>query len=397
MTLDSDAPSKALPGASERGNNNGADLALRLAAAIQNLSEGIALYDPEGRLLHLNSTVGEFYPSLHEQLRPGISYLDFWNLLLHNDLVDIEPNQRADWLKERQASLAAAASSTQLRLRDGRWLLITDRRTRAGDIISVHTDISDLKQREDQLRIAKEIAEVSNHAKSEFLAQISHELRTPLNAIIGFAEIIKSQTFGPITQRPYNEYIGDILSSAQRLLNVINDILEASKAEAGKLEMVESNMNAAAVISAATRMVGDLANKAEINLQLAKISPLIVIRADQRKLRQILLSLLSNAIKFTGKGGRVEVSAEVNSKDEFLIIVRDNGIGMEPEEISKALAAFAQVDQRLSRKYEGIGLGLPITQALVELHNGTLRIDSQKGVGTTVTVRLPSSRLVAKG
>ena len=241
-----------------------------------------------------------------------------------------------------------------------------------------------------QLFLAKIGAETANRTKSVFLANMSHELRTPLNAIIGFSEIIKIAMFGPLGER-YRGYGGDIFDSGTHLLNLINEILDLSKLEAGQFELHEEDLDLPAIIQACMHLMEPQAEKAKIQLSKACDNALPVIHADDRRMRQILLNLLSNAVKFTPKGGQVRVSAHLKS-GSLTIAVSDTGIGMAPEDIPKALEAFGQIDSKTSRKHHGTGLGLPLVKHLVELHGGTLTIESKVNIGTTVTVALPPER-----
>ena len=247
---------------------------------------------------------------------------------------------------------------------------------------------------ERELIRAKDKAETASRAKSEFLANMSHELRTPLNAIIGFAEIIKKRTFGTASER-YIEYAGDIHNSGTHLLGLINDILNLSKLEAGKFQLQEENVDLELAIAACTNLIEVAAREANIRLSVTLDPEALMLRADERRLRQILINLLSNAVKFTPDGGSVSVRS-FRRNGGLAISVSDTGIGMAPENIPKALAPFDQIERKVRRKQEGTGLGLPIAKQLVELHGGTLSIESTVDVGTTVTFLLPPSRMVAK-
>jgi signal transduction histidine kinase len=256
-------------------------------------------------------------------------------------------------------------------------------------------DITDRKEAEEMLRTAKEAAELANRTKSEFLANMSHELRTPLNAILGFAEIIRDQLFGPLGNPSYREYAGDIHESGTHLLNLINDILDVSKAEAGKIELYEEEVDFRTSIESSIRLVKARAEAGRVALEVHLGDPLPCVRADERLVKQILLNLLTNAIKFTPAGGRVSVEAGIAPGGDFLVSVRDTGIGIAPDDIPKVMRPFGQVDSALSRKHQGTGLGLPLTKSLVELHGGHFILESTKDVGTRVVVRLPVARVVA--
>jgi PAS domain S-box-containing protein len=242
------------------------------------------------------------------------------------------------------------------------------------------------------LRLAKEQAETASRAKSEFLANMSHELRTPLNAILGFAEIIRDRLLGPIPDR-YAEYAQDIHSSGSHLLGIINDILDLSKVESGRVELVEEIVELPGIVRSVALLLRERVATAELTLKL-EVPDGLLIRADERKLKQVLMNLLSNAVKFTPAGGEIRVRARAEGGLGVVLEVADNGIGIAPEDLARALSPFGQVDSRLSRRYEGTGLGLPLARALTELHGGTLELDSVPGRGTTVRVTLPAARLV---
>ena len=243
-----------------------------------------------------------------------------------------------------------------------------------------------------ELREAKEAAEAANRAKSDFLATMSHELRTPLNAIIGFSEIIIAKTLGPLGPAVYEGYVRDINASGIHLLEIINDILDLSKAEAGHLELVEDWVDIASVIAASVRLLRPRAEQAGVELAVDVPSDLPHLYGDERKLKQILINLLSNAVKFTPQGGSVRVDAGTDGGGGLFVRVVDTGIGMTAEEIPKALEPFRQIDNRLARKYDGTGLGLPLTAAMLRLHGGALTIESAPGAGTTATASFPRER-----
>ncbi len=241
-----------------------------------------------------------------------------------------------------------------------------------------------------ELAAAAAAAQAENRDKSQFLANVSHELRTPLNAIIGFSEIIKSEVIAMLQERKYHDYINDIHSSGVHLLSLINDILEYSKAEAGKLELEVSEINATKMIQNSMRLLAPRAESAQVILTEALPKEQIILVIDGKKFKQILLNLLSNAVKFTPPNGEVRVSAWRNiSDDTYSFEVKDSGIGIAAKDISRAMSPFGQVDNKLSRKYEGTGLGLPLTKKFVELMGGKFSIQSEVNVGTTVTFTLP--------
>ena len=236
-------------------------------------------------------------------------------------------------------------------------------------------------------------ADKANKAKSEFLANMSHELRTPLNAIIGFSDILKKQLFGNLGDPRYSEYVTDINDSGNHLLAIINDILDLAKAEAGKLTLQEEDIDIVRCLDDAMRMCRGRAVTAGINLNFANVSESIYAHVDERLIRQIVLNLLTNAIKFTNEGGSVNLNVVADEEQGIVIKVQDNGIGIAPEDIARVIRPFEQVETVLSRSHGGTGLGLPLTSKLTELHGGTFDIQSEVGNGTTVIVRLPAERL----
>ena len=245
------------------------------------------------------------------------------------------------------------------------------------------------------LMTALEAAAASSQAKSQFLATMSHELRTPLNAIIGFSEILATELFGPMGNPRYRDYACDVRESGSHLLSLINDILDFSKVDAGHLQLDDENIALDQVIEESIRMVRQQASHQEINIAADIDVDLPMIHADHRRIRQVLLNLLSNATKFTPAGGHIIVAAHYDG-EKILLSVEDTGIGIAHDDIPKALERFGQIDSALNRKYQGTGLGLPLSKRLIELHGGTLSIMSVLGEGTIVTAAFPANRTVPR-
>jgi PAS domain S-box-containing protein len=262
--------------------------------------------------------------------------------------------------------------------------------------VAMHTDITERKEAELATREARRRADAANRAKTEMLTNMSHELRTPLNAIIGFSSMLLEGP-GMCSDIKHREYLTYINTSGSHLLDLINDILDVSAIEAGKINLQEEDIDLPAIVEASIRIVQPRAEAGGVIVTGLKPIPLPLLRADGRRLKQILLNLLSNAVKFTERGGIVSCDAYRDEDGGMVLMVTDSGIGMTEEELGIAMTAFGQVDGSLSRKHEGTGLGLPLTKGLVEAHGGEMLIKSERGKGTQVTVRFPAERVISRG
>jgi two-component system, cell cycle sensor histidine kinase PleC len=286
---------------------------------------------------------------------------------------------------------------------------ISERRTSDGGYVGVWTNVTAQKKREfdltqtrnslfDQARQLAHLAETlqqarrsadrANEEKSRFLASMSHELRTPLNAILGFSDLIRNQIYGPLEPPRYREYIHLIHKSGSHLLALINDVLDLSKIEAGKMELDPQELDAHAMLAEVSTLMVGLAAERGVKLETAVAGAVDTVWADRRAIKQILINLLSNAVKFTSSGGHVLVTIDGDA-GESRISVSDDGIGMSADDLRKALQPYGQVRADIARRNEGTGLGLPLAKSLTELHGGQLDIRSEKGKGTTVVIRLP--------
>jgi signal transduction histidine kinase len=275
-----------------------------------------------------------------------------------------------------------------------RWLGASVRATLDQHIAELPASKVQLTRRIEELEAAKLQAEAASKAKSDFLANMSHELRTPLNAIIGFSDLMQSEVLGPIGSDTYRGYVSDIHFSGCHLLEIINDILDVVRHESGKMELKEDTVPVEDLIADALRLIRPQAREAQVNLNWRPAATALPeLRCDRVRVRQILLNVLSNAVKFTEPGGCIDIKTEVSSG--FELIVRDNGIGIRPEDIARILTPFGQVASVYSRN-QGTGLGLTLTKALIERHGGHLSLYSAPGLGTTVRLFFPADRLVKR-
>jgi two-component system cell cycle sensor histidine kinase PleC len=386
---------------------------LRLRDAIETIPEAFVLWDADNRLVLCNSNFQELHHLPEEAVATGTSYEA---IVAAGRKPVIRTAVANDGVEPR------GARTFEAQLDDGRWMHISERRTKDGGYVSVGTDITKIKQHEQKLvegekrqiativdlrksRQALELqtaeladlaqkyaeektrAEEANAAKSKFLANMSHELRTPLNAIIGFSEIMESGMFGPLGAEKYTEYSRDIRESGEYLLDVINDILDMSKIEAGGIRLRPEIVALEPVLADCLRVVSTRAGEKRLKLD-AKVDYDLELNADRRSLKQIALNLLSNAVKFTPDGGAVTVRGRRRG-GKVTIVIADNGIGIPKDALRKLGRPFEQVESQLTKRHQGSGLGLAIAKSLVELHGGVMRIRSKLDQGTMVVVRLP--------
>ncbi len=386
---------------------------LRLRDAIETIPEAFVLWDAENRLVLCNSNFQTLH-NLHEAATASGTRYDEVAAAGRKPIVRTKVSN--------DGHAVPGARTFEVQLDDGRWLHISERRTKDGGYVSVGTDITPLKQHEVKLMESekrlmatvsdlrssqqtleqqtfeladlaekyaeeKDRAEDANQAKSKFLANMSHELRTPLNAVIGFSEIMESGMFGPLGADKYQEYCSDIRESGQYLLDVINDILDMSKIEAGRIKLAFEEVELAPFFTDTIRVISARAQDKDLTVS-ADIDPGIWLHADPRSLKQIALNLLSNAVKFTPEGGRITVRGKIRG-DFVRIAIADTGIGIPRDALAKLGRPFEQVESQLTKSHQGSGLGLAIAKSLAELHGGTMRMRSRLGVGTVVTLHLP--------
>jgi two-component system cell cycle sensor histidine kinase PleC len=401
----------------------------RLRDAIESLDAAFALFDAEDRLVLCNGKYRALCEDIADCIVPGTTFETIVRRRVEDGVIAEAIGQEEEWIAQRMQRHRNPGAALEVRQSDGHWLLMAERRTADGGYVAIGTEITRLKRQEqalmdneDQLRgMLREVEEshaqlerqsiqltrlaeqaaaqgeearAANAAKSEFLAHMSHELRTPLNSIIGFSEIMKTEMLGPIGTPKYKSYAVDIHDSGTHLLNLINDLLDLAKIEAGRLELYEEDCDLAQIIAASLHLLGEPAQRASVRLSQHCDPTLPLVRGDERKIRQILLNLLSNAIKFTPAGGEVSVRARLLGDGAVTISVADTGIGIPADQIERVMEPFTQVEHVLSRSYAGTGLGLPLCKELAQLHGGTLVLTSIVGAGTTVTLTLPKQRIL---
>jgi two-component system, cell cycle sensor histidine kinase PleC len=381
----------------------------RLRDAIDSVSEAFILWDRSGRLLMCNKNYRAFFGLEPRLLKPGAPR-DTVNRFVRLAI------------KRQHAPTDGVPGVRELEMHDGRWLQISERRTAEGGLVMTAADITAIKLQDEARRLneaqlreavdkleqsqvqladlarkyeAEKIrAEGANKAKSEFLANMSHELRTPLNAINGFSEIMVGEMFGTLGDKRYKEYAQDILSSGQHLLALINDILDMSKIEAGKMNLRFEPLTLQDVVDDAVRLVRNRADATGLILE-TDLPALPEIEADYRAIKQVLLNLLSNALKFTPNGGRIEVTAALRRDvlgERVQVSVHDTGIGISKADLARLARPFEQIESQHSKTQQGTGLGLALTKSLVEMHDGALEMASEPGQGTTVSFSLPVRR-----
>ncbi|HEY1722817.1 MAG TPA: PAS-domain containing protein [Magnetospirillaceae bacterium] len=361
----------------------------QMTAIIDNMPVGVALFDSTTGLLACNERLRQWLKLPRELTLPGTPLLRFLTYTAERgDFGDQDSDADIARLTER---MSAGSISSELSVPGGQVLEMHGTALSGGTTIVTFSDITERKRIQDAEHRAMVAMAEAARVKSDFLANMSHELRTPLNAIIGFSEVMSAQILGPLSDK-YREYAGDITASARHLLALIGDVLDLSKVEAGRMELSDEIVDIAQVAASCVTMVTLAANKGKIIVSTAFPAALPGIRGDRRRILQVLLNLLTNAVKFTREDGRIVIGAQAQS-DGLRITIADTGIGIAAEDIPRVMQDWGQARSDLTRDGEGTGLGLPLSRRLMELHDGTLQLESTVGVGTTVSLWFPSARL----
>ena len=369
-----------------------------LRDALDAIGEAFVIYGPDGRLVLCNENFRKIYGYSEEEAQPGVHFQELGRIDVErgNVVVGDEHGHGADYLARKAEYRRKLEGSFIVQLKNGRWLKTTDRATSDGGFVSVQSDVTELKQAEAKMAAAKAEAERSSRAKSEFLAKMSHELRTPLNSILGFSELLARDALGPAEMDKVRSYARTIHHSGTLLLQLIDEILDLSRIEAGKLRLADTPVDLARVVGDCVEMMAGSAQAAGVALRQSPPSGPTRLLADARALRQVLINLLTNAVKFTPAGGRITVAIAGTADGGTCLSVADTGVGIAEEDLQRVREPFEQVADAYAPTHRGTGLGLTIAGALVDAHGGRLEIDSTPGEGTTVRVLFPAERTLAE-
>ncbi|HKP26118.1 MAG TPA: CHASE2 domain-containing protein [Dongiaceae bacterium] len=364
----------------------------RLKDAIDSIGSGFALFDADERLVTCNQHLRALYPSIAHMLVPGWHVEDLVRAKVIANNPGAPGHEIERQVADRLRRFRNPGEAFEYSAGGNRWLQISERRTSEGGIVGIHTDITQARQQESQLRAAYEQAQVASRTKSQFLANMSHELRTPLNAVIGFSEVMKAELMGPLGSELYRGYTKDIHDSATHLLAIINDILDISSIESGVHRLKESLLSPEEVCRSVETLMSGRMEWAGIQLVVSVKGVTGGLWADNRLVKQMLLNLVSNAVKFSASDTRILLSVTQTGDRAIRFSVEDQGIGIAAADIERILRPFEQVENAWSRSHDGVGLGLALVQSMVQAHDAALRIDSAVGEGTTVTIVFPPAR-----
>ena len=365
----------------------------RLIAAIETAPELFVIYGPDDRIVVTNQKFRDLNRAALGSANMGVTFEEHIRRIVKAGLVPEAVGREEEWITWRLERHRNPSGPFELHRQRGQVLRIVEHRLPDGSTVTMSADVTELKRVENELRGTKAEAEFANRAKTEFLANMSHELRTPLNSIIGFTDILINRRFGRDDPR-YDSYLKDVNDAGRDLLRLINDVIDISRIERGMLTLSERNVDVPRLMTACYRLVLGRAHEAQVHIDLDLPKNIPVLHADELRVKQSLLNVLGNAVKFTPEGGRIDFGAGVEADGGITFTIKDTGIGIRAEELPKAMSVFGQADGSLARPHEGAGLGLPLTKSLMVLHGGELKIDSTPGTGTIVQLRFPKSRSV---
>jgi PAS domain S-box-containing protein len=366
-----------------------------LDAILSNVEEGVCLFDAADRLICCNSRYLALLDLPENVVGPGMSLEEIVDLTLGLGVISAD---EAPSFKELRLALCGSEPGNRMtvHLASGRTVRVLHRRMPDQRSIATYRDVTSNERAAAELRSAIRRAEDASRSKSNFLANMSHELRTPLNGILGITEALMLGYFGAVSKQQ-EDYLQDVHSAGRHLLNIINGILDLARIEAGRFDLTEVTVRADELVDEALRLVAGTARNAGVTIETDGAVPAPMLKLDRQTMVQVLVNLLSNAVKFTPRGRRITVSWHCASRDSFAFCVKDQGIGMRPEEVDLALKPYGQTESSRTKRHEGTGLGLPLAQHMVALHGGRLTVESVLNEGTTVTVSLPKTRVIAAG
>jgi signal transduction histidine kinase len=366
----------------------------RMRQLVEALQDGFALFDPDDRLIMWNNSWFERHLGISNAVKVGATFEELSRAMMVSQQIPEVIGREDAYVAERVHAHKNPGPPMQRKMNDGRWYIITEIHTEDGGILSLQSDITDIKSAEENAERLRLEAELANQAKSSLLVNMSHELRTPLNAIIGFSQILEQELFGPLGNDRYRDYASDVNNAGQHLLSLINDLLDISKIELGEAELAEAEINLQECLGSCARMIEQRAVKTGVSVTLDIAPRPLVLRVDERRLKQIVLNIAGNAVKFSQENGLVSIRAILLESGACQFSVEDHGAGISEDDLLRVTEPFYQTNGTYARQTDGIGLGLYIAKSLCGLHDAELTFESKLGKGTTVAVTFPPERTI---
>jgi len=366
----------------------------RMSHLVEALQDGFALFDPEDRLVMWNNSWYERHRGISNAIKVGTTFEELSRAMMASQQIPEAIGREDAYVAERVNAHKNPGPPMQRKMNDGRWYIITEIHTEDGGILSLQSDITDIKSAEENAERLRLEAELANQAKSSLLVNMSHELRTPLNAIIGFSQILEQELFGPLGNDRYRDYASDVNNAGQHLLSLINDLLDISKIELGEAELAEAEVNLQDGLGSCVRMLEQRAIKTGVSVTLDIAPQSLALRVDERRLKQIVLNIAGNAVKFSQEKNVVAIRATLLESGACQISVEDHGAGISEDDLLRVTEPFYQTNGTYARQTDGIGLGLYIAKSLCSLHDAELTFESTLGKGTTVSVTFPPERTI---